>query len=241
MEWAELPPLFPAFAAPEQWLPILRKHAELLEAAAPRVRVSSVSAPESVQRHYAEAIETLRLAAAVCALDDAVIADLGSGGGFPGLVWAALLPGARLHLIEPLKKRATLLEEMARDLDLPNVTVYAERGEEAGRGPLRDRADLVTARAVASLPELLEYVAPLCHTEGTIVLPKGSRLESELPAATAALRELRCEVTAVVPMRAEISEFGRVLMLRKMGSTPRIYPRRPGLPRQQPLGNRSTV
>lgn len=232
--WDRLPVLFPGFPAHDRWLPLLRRHAELIEAAAPRVRVTAVPADEAVRRHYAESLELWRI---VLARHDAprVLADVGSGGGFPGLVIAAVAPHVTVHLVEPLQKRARLLEEMARDLELTNVTVHAVRAEEAGRGALRDATDVVTARAVAELRELLEYTAPLAAPGALLAFPKGSGLDAELEAAWNAMQTLGAELAGIEPMRPEVSETLRVVTFRKTGSTPAAYPRRPGIPGKRPL------
>lgn len=239
MDWDDSPGLFPGFSDIPGWLEILRRHAKLLEEAAPAVRVSSVPASETVQRHYAESLELLRIVETFSSVNFSgkTVIDVGSGGGFPGIPLAALLPSARVHLVEPLKKRARLLEQAARELPLPNVKVHPIRAEEAGRGQLRNAAALVTARAVAALPELIEYVAPFAGRDGLIALPKGSRLEEELSDARFALSELACEYLATVPMRPEISEFGRILILRKTARTPLEYPRKPGVAGKTPLVN----
>jgi 16S rRNA (guanine527-N7)-methyltransferase len=234
MPWDDLPALFPAFAGAERWLPLLRAHARLVEEAAPRVRVSSVPAEEAVRRQYAESLETWRIATER-ALPRRLI-DVGSGGGFPGLVAAIVSPAVDVHLVEPLGKRAALLREMADALDLPNVRVHAARAEDAGRGALRDSAEVVTARAVAPLRELLEYVAPLAAPGGLLVLPKGSGAAAELAAAGDALAALNCAAGAeLLPMRDDIAPNIAVVLVRKAGPTPARYPRRPGLPGKRPL------
>lgn len=233
MDWLDLPDLFPSIPSPAAWLPQLQRHHDLLEAAADRVRVSSVPPDEVVRRHYAEALETWRIATAEEM--PLRIVDVGSGGGFPGIVFAIIAPDARVDLVEPLRKRATLLSELVAGLGLTNVSVHPLRAEEAGRGPLREAADLGTARAVASLPELLEYVAPLVRPDGLIAFPKGSALRGELGAAASALKPLRCEVVDTVPMRPEISETLSILRLRRTGEMPATYPRRAGIPAKRPL------
>ena len=187
-----------------------------------------------VQRHYAESLELLRIAEEG-GVDPATLVDVGSGGGYPGLVLAIARPDSAVHLVEPLQKRARLLEAIAADLGLPNVTVHAIRAEEAGRGPLRDSATLVTARAVAALPELLEYTAPLAARGGWLAFPKGSSHPEELALAQRAMSELACEQRAIVPMRPEISTAVSVLLFEKAGPTPERYPRRPGMPAKRPL------
>jgi 16S rRNA (guanine527-N7)-methyltransferase len=120
-------------------------------------------------------------------------------------------------------------------MGLENVTIHAVRAEEAGRSRLRDSADIVTARAVAGLRELLEYTAPLCRTGGVLALPKGSGLSPEAAAAGHALAELGVSSDGAVPMRGEVSQQLSVALFRKERPTPDRYPRRAGVPAKRPL------
>lgn len=234
MDWHDLPALFPGLPSPDRWLPLLRQHARLLEEAAPRVRVSAVPPVEAVRRHYAESLEAWRLMPH-SEEPPARLADVGSGGGFPGMVIAIVSPETDVHLVEPLGKRARLLREIAAQLRLPNVTVHGSRAEEAGRGPLRDACQVAVARAVAEARELVEYLAPLVAPGGVVVMPKGSRASEELKAAERAMTELGCEFVSLTPMRPAISETALVAVLRKLRPTPDVYPRRAGVPHRRPL------
>lgn len=231
LAWDALPGLFPRFADPGRWLPLLRRHLELVEAAAGRVRVTAVARPDAIRRQYAESLELLRMAGPF----EGSICDVGSGGGYPGIIVAAVLPEVPVHLVEPLRKRAGLLEEMATALGLANVTVHALRAEEAGRGPLREQHGLVLARAVAEVRELLEYTAPLACPGGVIALPKGSRVHDELASAATAMRELGCVLTGCELMRAEVNAAVTVVRFTRDGAMPAKYPRRPGIPGKRPL------
>lgn len=235
MEWHELPALFPMFGDSARWLPLLQAHHDLIIEAEPYTRVTSVAHRDAVQRHYAESLETWRLAIEVAGRDPGVVVDVGSGGGYPGMVFACLAPQTTVHLVEPLQKRARLLEATANALGLANVTVLAARAEDAGRGPLRGVAELVTARAVAPLAELLEYTVPFAALGGFLVLPKGSALEGELAHAHQAMAILGCMHRQTVPMRAAISENVVLACFEKTGETPASYPRRAGVPGKQPL------
>lgn len=230
LTWDSLPELFPNFAEPERWLPLLQRHAELL--AASPVQTTTVTGDEVVARHYAESLESFRLADAP---REGTVVDVGSGGGFPGMVIAAVATGVQVHLVEARRKRADLLTEMAEALGLANVTAYGQRAEEAGRGRLRDSADLVIARAVAPLPVLLEYTAPLATTGGAIAAVKGSRGGAELAEAGGAMAALNCEHAGAETMRGEFAGHMRVFLFRKVGATPARYPRRPGMPAKRPI------
>ena len=129
LAWESLPELFPDFPEPERWVALLRRHADLL-AEAP-VRTTTVTGEEVVARHYAESLEAYRLAGAP---GEGVAVDVGSGGGFPGLVIAAVAPGLAVHLVEARRKRADLLAEMAEALGLANVTAHGVRAEGSGAG-----------------------------------------------------------------------------------------------------------
>ena len=231
LPWDALPALFPGFPAPARGLPLLRLHLSLVEAADARVRVTAVAPGDAVRRQYAESLELLRLAGPF----DGPVCDVGSGGGYPGLVIAAVLPEVPVCLVEPLQKRARLLAEMAAAMGLENVTVHALRAEEAGRGPLRGANALVVARAVAQLRELVEYTAPFAAPGATIALPKGSRIDDELAAAGHAFHELGCAVIGRDRMRPDVNEAVTVVRLMKRGDIPAKYPRRPGVPGKRPL------
>ncbi len=230
--WEALPDIFPTLPDPGRWLPSLQRHACLLAAAQDRVRVTSVPPEEAVRRHYAESLEMLRIIR--IAGGAGPLADVGSGGGFPGLVIAIAAPDLEVHLIEPLQKRAVLLREMAIELALHNVTVHALRGEDAGRGPLRERCGVVTARAVAKLPVLLELTAPLARDGGLLALAKGSGLAAETATAASALSLLGCSAGEVVAMRPEAGDL-QLYLTHRTGALSPLYPRRPGIPERKPL------
>ncbi|MGE0599473.1 MAG: 16S rRNA (guanine(527)-N(7))-methyltransferase RsmG [Dehalococcoidia bacterium] len=235
MDWDELPGLFPSLPDPERWLSLLRRHLDLIAAAEPHTRVTSVAPEEAVQRHYAESLETWRIGVEALGRTPGTVVDVGSGGGFPGLVMACIAPETTFHLVEPLQKRARLLAAMANDIGLSNVRVYPLRAEDAGRGELRESAAMVTARAVAKLAELLEYTVPFAAVGGMVVLPKGSALATELEDAAGAMEKLNCNHRATVAMRPRVSEAVRVAVFEKTSATSSMYPRRAGVPGKQPL------
>lgn len=235
MNWSELPGLFPALDSPARWLPLLQRHHELITAAAAHTRVTSVAPEEAVRRQYAESLELWRIMLDQFAVPPARVVDIGSGGGYPGLVLACVAPATHFDLVEPLQKRARLLRTAADELGLANVNVHPLRAEEAGRGPLRESADAVTARAVAELRELIEYAAPFGAPGALLVFAKGSALEDELAAATNAVHELAVEWVATTPMRRAVSEQVRIATFRRRGALSERYPRRPGVPSKRPL------
>lgn len=105
--------------------------------------------------------------------------DLGSGAGFPGLVVAAMLDDCTVHLVESTAKKAAFLREAARAMGV-SVTVHAMRAEQAVLGL---RADVVSARALAPLVDLVGLAEPLLKTGAVGLFPKGREAANELTRA----------------------------------------------------------
>jgi 16S rRNA (guanine527-N7)-methyltransferase len=147
-------------------------------------RTINLIAPSTISqlwtRHIADSLQLVELAP-----DARIWVDLGSGGGFPGLVIACALadvPGATVHLVESSAKKAAFLREAQRVTGAPAI-VHAERMEDFSRR-FQDRAGAVTARAVAPLNSLIEQCFPLLGKSGTVALfPKGQNAELELAEA----------------------------------------------------------
>jgi 16S rRNA (guanine527-N7)-methyltransferase len=142
-------------------------------------------------------------------------------------------------LVDSLRKRITFLANLTEDLGLTGVTLRHARAEDAGRDPeLRDRHDLVVARAVAALPTLLEWCGPLVRPAGAaFVALKTPAVEDELARSGAAARALRLRLAGdvvleipapVAPTRgpAEPPLARRLLVWEKQGATPPAFPRR---------------
>ena len=131
----------------------------------------------------------------------AKVADVGSGAGLPGLVWALARPDLHVTLIEPLLRRATFLQEAVDALDLaPQVTVVRSRGEQATS--LWAGFDVVTARAVAPLPKLLGWTVPLLRPGGRLLALKGQQASEELLEAAALIAEFGLQETVLLHIGA---------------------------------------
>lgn len=110
------------------------------------------------------------------------LVDLGSGAGFPGLV-LAILWGGDVHLVDSDQRKCAFLREAARVAGARRVTVHAARIEALATGELAAAADVVTARALAPLPRLIDYAVPLLAPGGICLFLKGRRVEEELTQA----------------------------------------------------------
>jgi 16S rRNA (guanine527-N7)-methyltransferase len=128
----------------------------------------------------------LNSAAVVPFLGEGVVVDIGSGAGLPGLVIASMEPDRRVVLVEPMERRCVWLREAAEELGLSGVTVLRGRAEEVKEAVV---ADVVTARAVASIDRLVKWSAPLLAPDGRMALLKGRSAAEELDKAKYVLRK----------------------------------------------------
>lgn len=116
------------------------------------------------------------------------VADIGTGGGMPGLVLAIVRPDARFELIEPMERRCAWLNEQIERLGLENAAVKRGRAEEY-HGAFE--VDQITARAVTALRKLVPLTAPLLRDGGEMLFLKGTSVENEVAAAEKVLRKHR--------------------------------------------------
>lgn len=115
-----------------------------------------------------------------------VLADVGSGAGLPGMVLAAMDPARQVVLVEPMERRTAWLFEAAEATGIDNVTVVRGRAEEVSEVV---EADVITARAVASVDKLVKWCAPLLAPAGQMVFLKGRSAPEELERAKYVLRK----------------------------------------------------
>ncbi|HEV2236634.1 MAG TPA: 16S rRNA (guanine(527)-N(7))-methyltransferase RsmG [Ktedonobacterales bacterium] len=164
--------------------------------------------------------------------------DVGSGAGFPGLALAIAFPQWHVTALEAIGKKVSFLRHVATTLGLARVRVLPGRAEALAHAPAeRGRYDVVTARAVAALPTLLEYCQPFARVGGLVLAPKKGELAAELAAGRRAAAALGGRMEAPLPVDVPGLEGGRVLVVvAQERPCPTPYPRPAGAARKQPLG-----
>jgi len=166
------------------------------------------------------------------------VCDVGSGGGVPGLPLAIVRSDVEFTLLEATGRKVAFLEHVVEQMQLDNVRVVQGRAERLGAPTapedglwLRDRFDCVTARALGRIAVASELCVPLARVGGVVALVKGQRADEELAEAKRALHMLHVAHAGTVD-----TPTGRIVVLEKLRSTPRLYPRRDGEPKRSPLG-----
>ena len=167
------------------------------------------------------------------------LADVGSGGGLPGIPIHIVRQDIDTSLIESTAKKAAFMRYVAESLGLEAVRVANERVEDLGRAAEhRGAYDIATCRAVARLSVLAEYCVPLLEIGGRVIAMKGRVEPEELSEGNSAAGALGATVAEVkhVPMLPEVGQKQRnLVIIKKTGETPARYPRRAGVVARKPI------
>ncbi|MBD5560975.1 MAG: 16S rRNA (guanine(527)-N(7))-methyltransferase RsmG [Clostridia bacterium] len=201
---------------------------EILRAENQKYNLTAVTTPEEAAlKHFYDSIVPCGIIE-----QDASLVDVGSGGGFPGVPLKIMRPDIQVTALESSQKKCTFIETAARAAGVAVTTVSA-RAEEEARGPLRESFDVLTARAVAALPVLVEITSGLVKPDGMLLLYKADYTE-EIQAAEGGLKKLNLEFSEAIALPGgNLAHF--VLVFRKTGSTPAELPRRYAQIKKKPL------
>lgn len=166
-----------------------------------------------------------------------LLADVGTGAGFPGIPLKIYCPELKVVLLDSLAKRLKFLQSVIDTLGLEDITCVHLRAEDAGQNKnYREKYDLVTARAVARLSVLSEYCLPLVKQGGYFIALKGSKFKEEISEGRTAVDILGGEIVSADAVKLPGLDDGRaIIRIRKIKKTPVKYPRKAGLPEKQPL------
>jgi 16S rRNA (guanine527-N7)-methyltransferase len=218
-----------------------RRYGELLLATNERMNLTAITAPEQVQAlHFLDAltlVAPIRDWATRAECPGPILLDVGSGAGLPGLALKIALPELRVTLLDATGKRIRFLQETIAALGLEGIGAVQGRAEEVGRDPdWRERYDLVTARALARLPTLLEWCLPFARVGGLVLSPKAGDLTAELAEGERAAAILGGRTRAPLPIALPELPGRTIVPIEKVQYTPPRYPRGGGQPSREPLG-----
>lgn len=209
-----------------------RYHA-LLTAANREMNLTRVSDDmrEACDRNYLDSLTLLRH------LGDAKsLIDVGSGAGFPGVPLAIMRPDIEITLLDSLAKRVDFLSDVIGTLGL-NARAVHLRCEDAAKQILyRDCFDAATARAVASMDVLSEWLLPFVKVGGHMLALKGPSAEEECEAAAFALESLNGQLAYIADADIPGRDWAhKIVCISKTAPTPDRFPRKPGMAEKRPL------
>jgi 16S rRNA (guanine527-N7)-methyltransferase len=201
-----------------------------------RFNLTAITDPEEILiKHFLDSLSLLL----VYNEPRARLLDIGSGAGFPGLALKIARPEWQVTLLEATGKKVAFLRHMIELLQLTGIEAVHGRAEElAHKVEYRASFDVVTARAVASLPTILEYAAPFCRVGGLIILPKKGDLAEELAQGERAARQvgavLKDNVFVTLP---GLEGDRRLLVWEQVRNCPARFPRSSSVMAKRPLGD----
>lgn len=167
------------------------------------------------------------------------IMDLGTGAGFPCLPLAVALPESQIIAVDSRKKSVEFVARMAAAVGLKNVITHHSRVEDIGRdSQFREQSDLVVCRALSSVRTLVEYTMPLTRTGGHVFFYKGPKLDEERAESANAFSVFSIASDSVEVFRLlppELPFERNFMVIRKTTAVPERYPRKSGLPVEDPL------
>lgn len=161
-------------------------YSELLEEWNQKMNLTALAKEDFVEKHFLDSLLLVK----THGFKSQSIMDLGSGAGFPGIPLKIVFPELNLFLVEPTQKRCLFLQELVEKLDLKDVTIVNKRAEDLERS-MRESFDIVVARAVASLPIILELAIPYLKIDGVFIALKGPSGLEELEKSKKALKTLQ--------------------------------------------------
>lgn len=160
--------------------------------------------------------------------------DFGTGGGFPALPLAVLFPQAKIYAMDSVAKKLRAVDEIAQKSGIQNLQTLLGRGEEHARNPqYREKFDVVTSRAAAKFPVLLEIVSPFLAVGGLLISYRGPESDED-----DILLSEKMNLKFVQKKEYHLSEGEKrtIWVLQKTEASSERFPRETGVPKKHPLG-----
>ncbi len=199
-----------------------------------KINLTAITEPQDVLiKHFYDCILFLKN---VNVPKNARLIDVGTGAGFPGLVLKIVRPDLKVTLLDSLNKRIVFLNDVISKCELQNIEAIHSRAEEGGKNvKYREQFDFATARAVASMPTLLEYCTPFVKLGGSFVSMKGPSAADEVALCQNAMRILNVNKPDIICETLPNNDPRTFVIFKKISQTPSKYPRNSGNISKQPL------
>ena len=189
---------------------------------------------EVIDKHF---IDSLAICEYVDFKNGDSLIDIGTGAGFPGIPLKIVFPELRITLLDSLNKRIKFLDTVIESLGLENVETIHGRAEDfAKQQSYREKYDFVISRAVANLATLSELCIPFAKEDKYFVSYKAEKCNEELEEAKKAISILGGKVEKQIEYKLPDTDMNRnLLLIKKVKSTPKKYPRKAGTPAKEPI------
>ncbi|MCY6485363.1 16S rRNA (guanine(527)-N(7))-methyltransferase RsmG [Clostridium aestuarii] len=211
------------------------KYKDLLKEWNEKVNLTAIKEDEEIiKKHFIDSLKVFKFEK----LKEAKkIIDIGTGGGFPGIPMKIIKPEIEMVLLDSLRKRINVLEDIANKIEITDISTIHGRAEEfAKQAKYREKFDAVVSRAVANLTVLSEFCIPYVKVGGYFVALKGPSVEEEIKEAKNAISILGAKLENILEIEIEDSDLKHnLVIIKKIKNTPKQYPRKAGSATKKPL------
>ena len=187
---------------------------------------------EFITKHFIDSLTILEYIP-----DNSKLIDVGTGAGFPGIPLNLSNKSIKITLMDSLNKRINFLNKVIVELQLEKIDAIHSRAEDLAKlNEFREKYDIATSRAVASLNVLVEYLLPFVKVGGYCICMKGSNIEEEINNSKKAIEILGGKVEKVVEKTLPNTDIKRnIIIIKKIKPTPNKFPRKAGTPVKEPI------
>lgn len=188
---------------------------------------------EVIEKHFLDSLSIVKI---MDMKPVSKLLDMGTGAGFPGIPLKIAFPHLRVTLMDSLNKRVGFLTKVIENLQLEQIQAVHARAEDLGKNPkYRESFDVCVSRAVANLSSLSEYCIPFVKQEGYFISYKAGNVLEEISKANSAIQILSAEVEKVEEFLLPSGAERTLVKIKKIGETPKKFPRKAGLPTKKPI------
>lgn len=220
------------FAIPENEIEKFYQYMKLLLEWNEKINLTAITdESEIIRKHFIDSLTISKLIK-----EDTNVVDVGTGAGFPGMP-LAITKKVKVTLVDSLNKRINFLNIVKEYIELDNVNTVHGRAEEVGQNEkYREKFDYAVSRAVAPINVLLEYMIPLVKVGGYCLCMKGPKVIDEMQGIENVAEKLGGKYIKLEELEIPGEESRKnVIIIKKVESTNKKYPRKPGTPAKQPL------
>ncbi len=166
--------------------------------------------------------------------DEDNLIDVGTGAGFPGLPIKLFHKEQNITLLDSVRKKVDVLQDIVEKLELKNVKCVHSRAEDFAKEN-REKFDIAVSRAVANMSTLVEYLLPFVKIGGKVICMKGPNFEEELNCAQNAINILGGKIEIVESFYIDEELERNIIIIKKVKETPKKYPRGQAKPLNEPI------
>lgn len=209
------------------------QYADLLVSWNKKMNLTSIIEPKEIAvKHFLDSISILQH---INFMDSCKVIDIGTGAGFPGIPLKIVRPDINLTLMDSLNKRLIFLKDVLMNLNINADLIHARAENFAHNNDYREKYDFVVSRAVANLNVLSELCLPYVKVNGFFVAMKSKKVEFEVSESLNAIKKLGGILEKVDNFNLVDGSERSIVKIKKINSTPSIYPRHSAKISKKPL------